>query len=168
MPVRTKLCETKAAEILRDAGITEPPVDVEGIAGSLFLNVVQSDTREHHARAVLEHGEIRVNASESRTGRRFSIGHELGHYLLHEDGFVFSAYEDAESELYAVDPDRELEREADYFSSVLLVPPRWFRSDVGTGSMPAELATRYQVSQEVIFIALDQHRLLNRIGRRRR
>ena len=168
MPVRTRLCETKAAEILRDVGIIEPPVDVESIAGFLFLNIVQSDTREHHARAVLEHGEIRVNASDSRTGRRFSIGHELGHYLLHEDGFVFSAHEEAESELFAVDPDRELESEANYFSSVLLVPPQWLRSDVDAGSMPAELASRYQVSQEVIFIALDQHRLLNRIGRRRR
>ena len=168
MPVRTKLCETKAAEILRDAGITEPPVDVEGIAGSLFLNVVQSDTREHHARAVLEHGEIRVNATESRTGRRFSIGHELGHYLLHEDGFVFSDHEDAESELYAADPDRELEREADYFSSVLLVPPRWLRGDVDAGLLPDQIADRYQVSRDVVFIALDQHRLLNRIGRPRR
>ena len=168
MPVRKKLCETRAVEILRDAGIIEPPVDVEAIAALLFLNIVQSDAREHHARAVLEYGEIRVNASESRTGRRFSIGHEIGHHLLHEDGFVFSAHEDAESELYAADPDRELEREADYFSSVLLVPPRWLRGDVDAGLQPDQIADRYQVSREVVFIALDQHRLLNRIGRRRR
>ena len=168
MPVRRKLCEVKAAEILRDVRIIEPPVDVEGIAGSLFLNIVQSDTREHHARAVLEHGEIRVNASESRTGRRFSIGHEIGHYLLHPDGFVFSTHEDPESELYSVNPDKELEDEADYFSGVLLVPPRWLREDVDAGLLPDQLADRYQVSRDAVFVAIDQHRLLNRVGRRRR
>ena len=168
MPVRTKFCEMKAAEILRDAGITNPPVDVAGIAASLFLDIVQSGTQGHGGRALLEFGEIRVSASESMTGQRFSIGHEIGHYLLHPDDLVFSAHEDPESELYAEDPANELEREANYFSGVLLVPPLWLRKDVDAGFMPAEFANRYQVSQEVIFIALEQHRLLNRVGRRRR
>lgn len=168
MPVRTQFCEKKAEEILSDAGITVPPVDVKDLAESLFLQIVYSDTGEHGGRALLEHGEIHVNASESPAGQRFSIGHEIGHYLLHPDGFVFSPHEDPESELYAEDPASELEREANYFSSVLLVPPRWLRKDVDAGLMPPELANRYQVSQEVIFIALERHRLLNRVGRRRR
>ena len=168
MPVRTHLCKSKAEDLLRDAGITVPPVDVKGLAESLFLHIVNSDTGEHGGRALLEHGQIHVNASESATGQRFSIGHEIGHYLLHRDGFVFSPHEDPESALYAADPDKEPEREADYFSSVLLVPPRWLRKDVDSGFMPADLAKRYQVSQDVIFIALQQHRLLSRIARRRR
>lgn len=168
MPVRTHLCKRKAGDILKEAGITTPPVDVESIAKSFFLQIVQSDTRRHGGRALLEHGQIHVNASDSPAGQRFSIGHELGHYVLHSDGFVFSTHEDSESELYAEDPDKVLEHEADYFSSVLLVPPRWLRKDVDAGMSPQELAERYQVSQEVIFIALKQHRLLNRIGRRRR
>ena len=168
MPVRTRLCKMKAEGILKDAGITTPPVDVKSIAESLFLQIIQSDIREHGGRALLESGEIYVDSSESQAGQRFSIGHEIGHYLLHPDSFVFSAHEDPESELYAEEPDKELEREADYFSSVLLVPPRWFREDVDAGMSPQELANRYQVSKDVIFIALKQHRLLNRIGRRRR
>ena len=168
MPARIHFCEMKAAEILRDAGITVPPVDVKTLAESLFLQIVHSDTGEHGGRALLEHGEIHVNTSESMTGQRFSIGHEIGHYLLHPDDFVFSAHEDPESELYSEDPAAELEREANYFSSVLLVPTRWLRKDVDAGLTPDEMANRYQVSQEVIFIALDQHRLLNRVGRRRR
>lgn len=168
MPVRTNLCKRKAEIILREADIAIPPVDVMGIAESFFLQIVQSDTSQHGGRALLEHGQIHVNASDSPAGQRFSIGHELGHYVLHPDGFVFSAHEDPESELYAEDPDRELEREADYFSSVLLVPPQWLRKDVDAGLLPDQLADRYEVSREVIFIALKQHRLLNRVGRRRR
>ena len=168
MPVRTRLCEMKARDILRDAGITVPPVDVKSIAESFFLQIVESDTGRHGARALLEHGEIHVNDSESPAGQRFSIGHEIGHYVLHTDGFVFSAHEDPESGLYAEDPGKELEREADYFSSVILVPPQWLRMDVDNGMLPPQIASRYQVSQEVVFIALQQHRLLNRVGRRRR
>lgn len=168
MPVRTHLCEMKARDILRDAAITIPPVDVKSIAESFFLEIVQSDTRIHGGRALLEHGQIHVNALESPAGQRFSMGHEIGHYVLHTDGFIFSAHENPESELYAEDPDKELEREADYFSSVLLVPSIWLRKDVDDGMLPAQIANRYQVSQEVIFIVLQQHRLLNRVGRRRR
>ena len=168
MPVRTHLCERTADELLKGAGIKVPPVDVKDLAESLFLQIVYSDTGEHGGRALLEHGEIHVNASESLAGQRFSIGHEIGHYLLHADGFVFSPHEDPESELYSEDPTSELEWEANYFSSVLLVPPRWLRKDVDAGLMPPELANRYLVSKEVIFIALQRHRLLNRVGRRRR
>ena len=168
MPVRRRLCESKAGKILAGAGITTPPVDVEAIAESLFLRVVRADIGEHRGRSLLARGEIVVNAGESLVGQRFSTGHEIGHSVLHPDGFVFSAHEDPASDLYAEDPDHELEREADYFSSVLLVPPRWLRKDVDAGLAPPALANRYQVSQDVIFIALRQHRLLSRVGRRRR
>ena len=163
MPTRTRLCEMKAAELLRDADITEPPVDVKGIAESLYLEIVESSISRHSGRAILVHGTIYVNTSESPAAQRFSIGHEVGHYILHPNDFVFSAHEDPESELYARDPAKELENEANYFSSVLLVPPEWLRPDVNDGLMPAQLASRYQVSQDVIYIALQQHKLLNRI-----
>ena len=55
MPARTHFCEMKAADILRDAGITAPPVDVKTLAESLFLQIVHSDTGEHGGRALLEH-----------------------------------------------------------------------------------------------------------------
>ena len=53
MPVRTRFCEMKARDILQEAGITLPPVDVQGIAESFFLQVVQSDTSRHGGRAFL-------------------------------------------------------------------------------------------------------------------
>ena len=163
MPVRKRFCEASAAELLAGAGVAEAPVDVEGLAESLLLKVARIPGWKHHARALLEHGEIRVNASESPEAQRFSIGHELGHHSIHPDGFVFSAHEDPESDLYAEDPDAELEREAEYFSSVLLVPPKWLRRDVGNGMTLAVLERRYRVSRAALFSALGQHRLLNRV-----
>ena len=120
MPTRTRLCEMKAAELLRDADITGPRVGVKSIAESLYLQIVESSISGHSGRAVLVHGTSYVNTSESPAAQRFSIGHEVGQYILHPNDFVFSAHEDPESELCARDRDGELEREAEYFSGVLL------------------------------------------------
>lgn len=163
MPVRKRLCEAKARELLAGTNTTTPPIDIEAIASAVLLRIVLAERSEHHGRALLDRGEIRVDDSEPLAARRFSVGHEIGHYILHRDGFVFSEHEDPESELYASDPDKEIEREADYFSSVLLVAPAWLSKDVATGMMPPELARRYGVSTTVIFIALEQHRLLRRV-----
>ena len=66
---------------------------------------------------------------------------------------------DPESDLYAQDPAREEEREADHFASTLLVPPQWLRRDVKAGRTLRDLAIRYQVSREVMTIALERRRL---------
>ena len=68
MPVRRRLCESKAGKILAGAGLTTPPVDVAAIAGSLFLTVVRADIGEHRGRSLLERSEIVVNANESSAG----------------------------------------------------------------------------------------------------
>ena len=164
MPVRKKLCETQADELLRGAAIAAPPVDTEGLAASLLLKVVRIPDWRHHARALLEHGEIRVNAKNPPYAQRFSIGHEIGHYLLHPHGFVFSSHEDPESDLYATDPERALEDEAEYFAGALLMPRRWLRRDVDGRTKADDLMRRYEVSREALFVALSQYRLVNRLS----
>ena len=165
MPVRKKLCEAQAGELLRGASIAAPPVDADGLAASLLLKVARIPNWRHHARALLEHGEIRVNAQESPYAQNFSIAHEIGHYLLHPDSFVFSSHEDPESDLYAADPDQALEDEAEYFAGTLLMPRRWLRRDVIQNRLKAAaLAPRYRVSREALFVALRQYRLTNRLS----
>lgn len=70
-------------------------------------------------------GRIRLNPKIKEEGaRRFAIGHELGHWLMHEaesQMFVCSA---ADLRDYRNSP---LEAEANYFSSELLMPAGLFR-----------------------------------------
>ena len=165
MPVRKKFCEAEARNLLRGARISAPPVDVEGLAEALLLKVNRVAGWKHHARALLAYGEIRVNADQSPAGQRFSIAHEIGHHLLHPDGFVFSDHEDPESDRYAADPDRALEREAEYFADMLLMPSRWLRKDIVQGRLKApDLALRYEVSADALFIAIMQRGLLNQLS----
>jgi Zn-dependent peptidase ImmA (M78 family) len=166
--IRRKLCQAEAKRLLGDYAITKPAVDVEGIARSLFLDVDRLRPWPWRSRSLLDRaaGVIRINGDESPRGQRFCIGHEIGHFLLHPDADVFSEYVDPESLDYAPDPEKALEDEADYFSNALLVPPPWLRADVLAGLGIAALVCRYDVSNEVLFIALREHRLLSKLGQR--
>jgi Zn-dependent peptidase ImmA (M78 family) len=87
--------------------------------------------------------------------------------MLHPHSDVFSIHEDELRHEHAQDPHKALEDEADYFASVLLVPPAWLKADVARGLSADDLADRYQVSREVMFIALREHKLLNRVKAKR-
>jgi IrrE N-terminal-like domain len=74
-------------------------------------------------------GEIWVNADEARRWpprRRFTIGHELGHWVMHRSGqqslFCRRTTVDEAGELAARVPD--IEEEASQFAAELLMP-RW-------------------------------------------
>ncbi|MGE0539191.1 MAG: ImmA/IrrE family metallo-endopeptidase [Dehalococcoidia bacterium] len=168
--MRKAYCRSEAQRLLSDCTINAPPVDATAAAASLFLEVQVKRPWRWASRSLLrrEDGQIWVNADESRRGQRFSIGHEIGHFLLHPDTSVFSEHADPETLDYAPDPQKTLEAEADYFSSVLLVPPKWFSADVLVGLQTRELVCRYDVSDEVVFIALQQRGLLSRLGKRSR
>ena len=159
MPARIALCKRRSRELLNEQRMTAPPVDVEKIAGSQFLQIDRSGRGEHRGRAMLSDGTISLNAGDAPTAQRFSIAHELGHYVLRHDGFTFSPHEERESDLYAEDPMREEEREADHFASTLLMPPQWLRRDAKAGRTLRELAALYRVSVEAMIIALERRRL---------
>ena len=76
-------------------------------------------------------GEIWVNAAEARQweGRkRFTICHELGHYVIHQDSLEPTVFcrrievVDEGAPGQRDDPRAELEREADAFAAALLMP----------------------------------------------
>ncbi|RYM32729.1 ImmA/IrrE family metallo-endopeptidase [Bradyrhizobium elkanii] len=101
--------------------------------------------------------------------RRFTIGHELGHFLIpthlpgKDDRFLCSL-----KDLLALDPkiaDRRIrwEAEANRFSSLLLVPPPIFRKQANASKDPdlrdvVRLAHQYEVSKEVMGRAYVDYR----------
>jgi hypothetical protein len=128
---------------------TDLPVPVEAIVDSCF-DLLVCEKEPHELEAVpgapaLTEGaslsglflagprEIWVNAEEAREWpprRRFTVAHELGHCVLHEDGqrslFCRHASVDPRTDAEA-DAAAQIEEEANFFAAALLMPGKLMR-----------------------------------------
>jgi hypothetical protein len=110
-----------AAEEMRTAPGCPELADGETISGLLIPSL----------------GEIWVNAEEAAEWpgrRRFTIGHELGHHILHRTGpqtlFCRRAVVDVEPASAAARPPLpDLEEEANVFAAALLMPAELLRAE---------------------------------------
>jgi hypothetical protein len=87
-------------------------------------------------------GEIWVNADEARQWpprRRFTIGHELGHWVMHRDGQQPLFCRKTTVDEAGARPERDIEEEASAFAAALLMPQWLFvREHARTsGDVPA-------------------------------
>jgi Zn-dependent peptidase ImmA (M78 family) len=165
------------AEALVDAlGIRAAPVDVEGIARTLGLQIVFTSL-EQDVSGVLITGPqgscIAIRREDVKTRQRFSIAHELGHYCLrhqfeagghvHVDkGYAFSKRNGKSSTGTDIK-----EIEANQFSASLLMPSKLVRECIRTlntdelyDSHVTALSHEFQVSEQAMTIRLSALGLL--------
>jgi len=124
-PVTT--IEEQRASLIRERhlatyGDPELPVPVESIAEDLFGLLVE-ERRDLGLSGALLPGQRRIviNADEAPSRRRFTLGHELGHWVCHvASGDAMPLYCRAE-DVSGVS-DKALEREANSFAADLLMP----------------------------------------------
>src|SRR2546421_1551475 len=108
------------------------PVPVEKIAEDLLgLSLGESENLEVSGLLLPAAREIWVNASEARESagrRRFTIAHELGHWVCQcLEGRVAPTF--CRAEVVGLDPSvKSLEREANVFAAELLMPEDEVRS----------------------------------------
>ena len=119
----------RAAErFLEDHGVAALPVDPVALAEALGITVIEKpDASEGVSGALIKIDNQFVIAYathiQSEGFRRFSIGHELGHYLIegHADALLAIGQSIHESRAGYRSQDK-YEREADHFSARLLMP----------------------------------------------
>ena len=125
----TRRAAGKAAEqFLRKQGITSLPIDPRAIAEAIGIAVIEKlDTLAGVSGALIKVDNQFVIAFathiQSKGFWRFSIGHELGHYLLegHAEALLPTGQEIHQSQA-GYRSDDKYEREADHFSARLLMP----------------------------------------------
>jgi Zn-dependent peptidase ImmA (M78 family) len=81
-----KRIEEKAKEVLRRFKVEEAYVPVDTIAEKLGLRIQKYDFGEDVSGVLVIDkgiGTIGINPSESLVRTRFTIAHEIGHYILH-------------------------------------------------------------------------------------
>lgn len=132
LPFRLKIAKQKAEAFLREEGIAGLPVDPFAIAACRDIEVSPKEDCEGGVSGMLlRHGNdfaiLYATHIKSEGFRRFSVGHELGHYFLDghidhvlgEDGLHVSR-----GGFVSADP---YEQEADCFAAGLLMPEALFK-----------------------------------------
>ncbi|WFU79938.1 ImmA/IrrE family metallo-endopeptidase [Bradyrhizobium sp. CIAT3101] len=149
----------KAEHLLKSLGVSEPEeIDVEAIAWHLGATVRYAPLEGCEARIIGadDSAVITVNSASSAQRQRFSVCHELGHWIYHRRRMLFCQGDEIER------PSPEaanMERAADRFASELLMPDFLFRpisGEFGRPTMAAvrKLAGRFNVSQTAAAIRL--------------
>jgi hypothetical protein len=141
------------AEYLAAFSGEEIPVPVESIAEDLLgLRIEQRDLGECSGMLIPADRLIVVNAAEATNGdvpirrHRFTIAHELGHWICHAQAAEEAAPAYCRSRDLSQDADRDLEREANVFGAELLMPEAAVREAWAAAPDTGEVAARFEVS----------------------
>ncbi|PSH02591.1 MAG: hypothetical protein CXZ00_16665 [Acidobacteria bacterium] len=137
------------------------PVDVTGIAGKFGLNVWElSDLDETVSGKLfidLKNGgtsgfSIGVNAREGYTRKRFTVAHELAHFLLHRDQLDSGIQDDA---FYRSKLSSRQEVEANKLAADILMPHHLIKALQAQGVRSVDqLASELEVSVPAMKIRL--------------
>jgi hypothetical protein len=139
----------QAARLLQRAGVTRAPVSLRDVVSALNLEVVQTAGEPFVCEAALQPvGDSHAIVLRGGTGehrRRFTIAHEIGHFVLHP-------HRRAPERGGGVNAAWQLqEREADQFAADLLMPEGLVREAVlEHGDDARRLADQFDVSRQAM------------------
>jgi hypothetical protein len=136
---------------VRFEGSPELPVPVEAIAEDLLgLNVGELEDLEVSGMLLPAERQVWLSACEARESpgrRRFTLAHELGHWVCQVlEGRAAPVY--CRAQEVGVGEGRALEREANVFAAELLMPESAVRT--GFEGTVAGAAARFGVSEEAM------------------
>jgi len=161
-----KEMEITIQKLLKAEGVKAPPVQVDKIARAKGAEIVPYEMGNEMSGILVIKGDkgiIGINPSQSKVRQRFTIAHELGHYLLHSN-----KNKDQKEQLF-VDKDFIVkfrsnktyseqetlhEREANAFAAALLMPKQFIfaelkktqNQELSENELIEELARTFDVS----------------------
>jgi Zn-dependent peptidase ImmA (M78 family) len=173
-PNRSKTIDARAAELLQNAGALQCPVPVEKVARYLGLRLERADLGDDVSGVLVVQkgkGTVGFNDLQHPVRQRFTIAHEIGHFVLHHsvrDVFIDKQYvavykRDANSS----QGEYKYEVEANRFAAALLMPEslvhqviRAYQFDLGDEVALKALADTFAVSAQAMSIRLAQLNIL--------
>ncbi len=148
------------------------PIDVLQIAQALDISISKQDMEDSVSGILLiegDHAVVGVNKDHHPNRQRFTIAHELGHYLLHRTST--SVFIDGSSVFFrdgtSSEGTRLQEIEANAFAAELLMPEALLREHIGEQPLDVfddtalwRLADLFGVSVQALSIRLSKLGLL--------
>lgn len=116
----------KIADVIRKYSNSKIPIDIMEVAKMMGLNIFQSDFSDESISGLIipKDKEIHVAKKDNYERKRFSIAHEIGHYVLHYnfgkdiENKEHVSYRNSDSSLgFSIK-----EIEANHFAAALLMP----------------------------------------------
>ncbi|MGC4120481.1 MAG: ImmA/IrrE family metallo-endopeptidase [Myxococcales bacterium] len=170
-----RFARNQAERVLRELRIDRAPVDLKVVAEHLGLRIAHEQLGDGLSGALVTHGEkavVCVQASDHPHRKRFTIAHEIGHFVLRHQfekgahvivdrGNLISFRGHRASE--GVDPK---EIDANHFAACLLMPEALLFQAVDAlgGSLHdhdvENLARTFQVSEQAMTLRLGRLGLL--------
>lgn len=149
----------RAESLINELGITfASDIDIEAIAFDSGIDVLYEPLNGCEATLVGFGNKAiaTVRPSSSRGRERFSVAHEIGHWLMHR-GRSFQCRADDIVQNFSA--DFRLEKEADEFASHLLMPTSMIQPAIKTINKPGlhhlqEMAVQFEVSLQAVSIRL--------------
>jgi Zn-dependent peptidase ImmA (M78 family) len=173
MPVRRKFIREVVERLLDEHAIKQAPVHAEHIAKRLKIDVKFEEAEDDLSGFLFRDPTsnkaiIGVNASHHENRKRFTLAHELGHFILHEGQTVhidenpkklpFRINLRDEESAKGSDDD---EKEANLFAAELLMPAKFLERDLKGKDIDlleegqlSDLATKYKVSIQALSFRL--------------
>lgn len=150
--------ESVATNLLnRIDGSESLPIDLEEIAKSLGLKVEYFPFSDEISGLLKkEMGIVGINETQHPKRQRFTLAHEIGHYVL---GHNINHTEDLIDD-NATNSLSDIEREANYFASVLLMPKKHMSEATKKGIELTNLSHDFQVSEQALTIRLLELKLI--------
>lgn len=151
--------------IIRDPQYQGPPVNIEGIIRSMGIELNKSAELPDQISGQLERlpndkYKISINKMDHYYRKRFTMAHELGHYILHlhligdgvDDNRAYRST--ADGIYYNQDIRQEDETEANRFAASILMPEAILREHTQKDFLLEDLARKFQVSVQAMRIRL--------------
>lgn len=155
----TQEIEEKAERLLKECGALKAPIPLDTVVHHLALTAQARPLAEASGVLVIENGRgvIGYNVNHSRVRQRFTIAHEIGHFVMHAADsrqrhlFVDRSmmWRDADSST----GDDLQEIQANKFAAALLMPEKLIRDEMASSHFDLDdeddvsnLAKRFNVS----------------------
>lgn len=142
------------------------PIDIKQLVKNEDIAIKVHDFNDEVSGLLVIEGDIKTIGVDSNSGperQRFTIAHELGHYVLHNERsnmFVDKVFFRKKSEGYTT-KEEKIEKEANYFAANILMPETLvFKAiadltcDLHEDKTISELALKFEVSSSAMLYRL--------------
>ena len=150
-----------------------PPIDIEAIVKAHGIAIRRQELEDSVSGMLVikdSHTTIGLNENHHPNRQRFTLAHELGHFLLHRS--VSNIFIDASTIFFrdgtSSDGSKTQEIDANAFAAELLMPEKQVREAINSQPLDAfdegavrRLAAQFEVSAQALTIRLTRLGLIN-------